>query len=348
MCRPAHGPNLITRNPAWGDVGRVRDRPDARRSGLALYLSSDYHPRMPLFLRKAWLPPLSLAFGLLAIGTSAIWIRLAGTSGVVAVLYRMAIGVLAISPLFIQQRRQRPHLTWAALWPALVAGVFFAGDLLAWSTGVVMSGATNPTLLANTAPLWVGLGAVLVFRERLGRRFWFGLVLTMVGAVAVLGLDAAESFRFGLGTFLGLLAGMFYGTYFLVTQKGRQRLDVISYFWVSSLAAALILFAAALVARQPLAGFSGATYAYLLALGLGPQALGWLAVNYAQGHLPASIVSPTMLGQPVVTAILAGPILGEWIGPWEAASGLVVLVGILLVHRSRGVESKRRDVAQRA
>ncbi|MGA9192745.1 MAG: DMT family transporter [Anaerolineales bacterium] len=284
---------------------------------------------------KPWLPPLALAFGLVTIGTSAILIRLAGTSGVVAVLYRMAIGVLAISPLFIQQRLSRSRITWAAIWPALLAGVFFAGDLLAWSTGVVMSGATNPTLLANTAPLWVGLGAVVLFREHLGGRFWLGLVLTMVGAAAVLGLDAVESVRLGLGTLLGLLAGMFYGTYFLVTQRGRQRLDVISYFWVSSLSATIILGAAALATGQQVVGFSRVTYMYLLALGLGPQALGWLAVNYAQGHLPASIVSPTMLGQPVVTAILAGPVLGEWISPLEAASGLVVLLGIWLVHRSR-------------
>jgi drug/metabolite transporter (DMT)-like permease len=299
-----------------------------------------YHASMPESDRRPWLPTLALAFGLLAIGTSAILIRLAGTSGVVAVFYRMAIGVLAILPLFLQQRRRRPPLTWQAVRPALLAGVFFSGDLLAWSTGVVMGGATNPTLLANTAPLWVGLGAVLVFHENLGRRFWIGLALTMVGAAAVLGMDAVESFQLGLGTLLGLVAGMFYGTYFLVTQRGRQRLDVISYFWISCLSSAVILGAASLLTGQQMVGFPRTSYLYLLALGLGPQALGWLAVNYAQGHLPASIVSPTMLGQPVVTAILAGPILAEWIGLWQAASGMLVLIGIWLVHRSRGADDR--------
>jgi drug/metabolite transporter (DMT)-like permease len=309
--------------------------PQYHGTRLAPHLASDYHRPMSTSSPHAWIAPLSLALGVVMIGASAILIRLAGTSGVVAVLYRMGIGTLAILPLFIQQRRRRPPLSWRSARPALLAGAFFAGDLLAWSTGVVMSGATNPTLLANTAPLWVGLGALFVFHERLGLRFWIGLVLAMGGAMAVLGLDSIESFRLGLGTGLGLLAGIFYGSYFLVTQRGRQRLDVVSYFWISSLTAAVILCMAALVTGQQVAGFSASTYLYLLALGLGPQALGWLAVNYAQGHLPASIVSPTMLGQPVVTAILAGPILGEWVAPWEAASGLVVLVGIWLVHRSR-------------
>ena len=285
--------------------------------------------------RTAWFPSFALAFGLLAIGTSAILIRMAGTSGVVAVLYRMAIGQAAILPFFLGGLRQGRRPTPRGLGLALLAGVFFAGDLLAWSTGVVMGGATNPTLLANTAPLWVGLGAMLLFHERQGRRFWLGLLLTMAGAITVLGLDALRSFDLGLGTLLGLVAGMFYGSYFLVTQRGRQAMDAVSFFWISSLSAALVLLVFALATHQPIFGYSRATYLVLMALGLGPQALGWLAVNFAQGHLRASIVSTTMLGQPVVTAILAGPILGELISPWQILSGLVVLAGIWIVHASR-------------
>ncbi len=65
------------------------------------------------------------------------------------------------------------------------------------------------------------------------------------------------------------------------------------------------------------------------------QVLGYLAINYALGVLPASIVSPTLLAQPVVTALLAGPLLGEWLNVWQVAGGLAVLSGIYLVHRSR-------------
>jgi drug/metabolite transporter (DMT)-like permease len=58
-------------------------------------------------------------------------------------------------------------------------------------------------------------------------------------------------------------------------------------------------------------------------------------INYALGYLPASIVSPTLLGQPVVTAILAGPLLGEDLSAWQILGGLAVLIGVYLVHHSR-------------
>jgi drug/metabolite transporter (DMT)-like permease len=65
------------------------------------------------------------------------------------------------------------------------------------------------------------------------------------------------------------------------------------------------------------------------------QVGGYLSIGYALGHLPASIVAPTLIGQPVVTALLAFPLLGEALRTQQWIGGLVVLLGIYLVHRSR-------------
>ncbi|HLF82125.1 MAG TPA: DMT family transporter, partial [Anaerolineales bacterium] len=71
---------------------------------------------------------------------------------------------------------------------------------------------------------------------------------------------------------------------------------------------------------------------------VGSQVLGYLAVTYALGRLPASLVAPTLLGQPVVTAALAVPLLGESISWLQAGGGMAVLAGVALVHRA-----SRRD-----
>jgi drug/metabolite transporter (DMT)-like permease len=90
-----------------------------------------------------------------------------------------------------------------------------------------------------------------------------------------------------------------------------------------------------LVTGSALTGYSNKTYLLFLAAALLPQLAGYLAMGYALGHLPASIVSPTMLGQPVLTALLAIPLLGETLQPAQWIGGLVVITGIYLVHRSR-------------
>ena len=86
--------------------------------------------------------------------------------------------------------------------------------------------------------------------------------------------------------------------------------------------------------RTPLSGYPAETYAYFLALALLVQILGWLSVSYVLGHLPAAVVSPTLLGQPVITALLAVPLLGETLSPRHIAGGIAVLAGVLIVHRS--------------
>ncbi len=280
---------------------------------------------------------LALAGGLAALGFSAIFVRWAGVPGTVAAFYRMAIGLGMLTIPYLASRQGRPRLRVREARVALIGGVFFALDLAFWSSGVMLSGATNPTLLANTAPIWVGLGAWLVLRERLPVRFWLGLALALAGATFVIGLDAVQSMRLGLGTLLGLLAGLFYGGYFLITQVGRRSLSALSYFWLSALSATLVLLVINLVLAHPLGGYAPHTYLSLLGLGVISQGAGWMAINYAQGHLPATTVAPTLLGQPVLTGLLAGPLLGEPLQPLQALGGAVVLVGIYIVHRSRQV-----------
>lgn len=281
---------------------------------------------------------LALAGGLVALGFSAVFVRLAEVPGSVASFYRMFIGLLFLTIPFANSRRAKPRPTWIAVRIALLGGLFFAIDLIFWATGVVLSGATNPTLMSNTAPLWVGLGTLLLFKEKLPAGFWWGLAIAMMGAVLVLGLDALKSFDLGLGTLYGLIAGIFYGGYFLVTQRGRRVLDAISYFWYSVLGATVVLFFINLALGNPLIGYSRGSYLALIGLGVVSQGLGWLAINYAQGHLSATVVSPTLLGQPVLTGLIAGPVLGEVLEPLQIAGGLAVLVGVYLVHRSRSGE----------
>ena len=296
--------------------------------------------------RSTLLPAyLALLAGILSTGFSGIFVFWANAPGPVTGFYRMAIATLAMAiPFWRQARRQRaprpgtipltpyPH---RALLLAVLGGALFASDLVFWNSGVLLSGATMPTLMGNTAPVWVGLGALVFFREKLTLSFWLGLLLAISGAVVILGLNLRQDFNLGLGTLLGLLSGIFYGGYYLVTQRGRQFLDTITYFWLATAIAVVVLFLLTQLLSQPLTGYPRQSYLSFLGLGLLVHAFGQYSFSYALGYLPASLVAPAGLGQPVVTALLAGPLLGQYLTPGQAAGGVAVLVGVLVVHRSR-------------
>ncbi len=279
---------------------------------------------------------LVLALSLLSMAFSGIFVSLAGAPGAVSGFYRMAVAAVALAIPFMRnvQRVGVPNRREVLI--AILAGLFFAFDLFFWNTGILISGATNPTLMGNTAPIWVGLGAMVFFNERPAGRFWLGLLVAIAGAAVILGVDTLNDV--GLGTFFGILSGMFYSGYFLVVQRSRQKLNTLTSFWLSTVATTLMLALMARLLGQPLTGYSNLTYLYLLALGLFVQVGGQMGVAYSLGYLPASIVSPTLLLQPVLTGLLAVPLLGEKLTWVQALGGAAVLAGVYIVHHSRRKE----------
>ena len=212
-------------------------------------------------------------------------VRWAAAPGVVSSFYRMAIAAVVVAAPFGIRVYKGSWPPWRAVRIALLGGIFFAFDLAAWASGVVLSGATNPTLLANTAPLWVGLGALIFFRQRLAPAFWIGTVLALMGAGLILGLEREGQL---IGSLLGLLASVFYAGYFLITQLGRQKLDSLSYFWLAAVSSAVMLLLLSLGLDQPLGGYPPATYRAFVAIAMITQILGYFAIGFALGYLPAS------------------------------------------------------------
>ncbi|RPJ44967.1 MAG: EamA family transporter, partial [Chloroflexi bacterium] len=85
----------------------------------------------------------------------------------------------------------------------------------------------------------------------------------------------------------------------------------------------------------PLGGYPPQTYLVFALNALIPQIIGYFSLTYAQGHLPAWIVSPTMIMQPVLTALLAFPLMGEALGLTQVIGGAAVVGGIYLINQAK-------------
>jgi drug/metabolite transporter (DMT)-like permease len=281
--------------------------------------------------------------GILATSMSAILVRWADAPATVNGFYRMTTAAILMSiPLVVQAKRQplvfdrsvdsglRRALAFAAL-----GGVFFALNLSAWNTGALVTSAANVSLLGNTTVIWVPLAGMLFFKVHLRPAFWLGLVLALSGAFVILGRDLVAHPTLGIGDSFALLASLFYTGYMLIMERVRAMLSTLISWWVSTVASALTMLLLTLALREPLAGYAWTSYAIFIVTALVIQIGGFLSLSYALGHLPASLVSITLLIQPVITAFLAIPLLGQAIAPIQAFGSGLVLTGIVIAHRSR-------------
>ncbi len=283
---------------------------------------------------------LFLGLGIFFISFSAIFTKWTQLPGVTSGFYRLAIAAAALALPYFKRRTQHPPLDRRVLALAALGGLWFALDTAMWNTSLTLTSAASATLLGNTSSILVALGAWLIFHERLRGRFWSGLFVALIGVLLVLSADwitpqdtAAIADTRTLGNLLALTAAFFYASYLLTTQHIRTSLDTVSYLFIMSGCGAIVLLSFNVARSMPLTGFPPPTWLALLALGLITHVGGWLSINYALGHIPASIVSVTLLGQPVLTAILAIPLLGEALFPLQLIGGILALIGIYIVNR---------------
>lgn len=278
---------------------------------------------------------LALAAGVLCISFTAILTKWAGVPGPAAAALRMtaATAVLTVPFAWHVRRSGLPHV--GVRW-GVMGGLWFAINLGLLSSALLLTSAANATLMDNTAPIWVGLGALIFFREKLRKRYWVGLGLALTGAAVVSGFRLAGDLRLNAGDALAFVGAVFYAGYLLNTQRARRDLDALTYLWLVAATAAVALVAFCLIRGLPLLGYSPRAYLSLIGMGVISQSAGWLLITYALGLLPASSAVVVLLAQPVLTGLLSIPLLGEPLVVRQVAGGALLLTGIALCLRSNG------------
>lgn len=282
------------------------------------------------------IPYVAMAIGVVLIGFSAIFVKWAGAAGVpgpVSAFYRLLFASGLLVPLWAVRLRQG-HGTppsWKTVGLALLCGIFFATDLGCWNVSLLLIPAADATLLGNTAPLWVGLAARVWLKERLGPRYWLGMGLALMGCWLLLGRGGLE-LHLGKGGLLALAAAVAYGAYILMTSRVRARLDTVGFMTLATIGGTASLLFLCLLLGHSLVGFPTSAWAAMFAQGVLTHFCGWLLASYALGHIPASAASVSLMGQALVTALLAIPLLGEGLTLVQAAGGTLVLGGIGVVN----------------
>ena len=280
---------------------------------------------------KAWF---ALAVGIVCIGFSAIFVKLAGVPGPVSAFYRVLIAAAVLAPLWLGQGGRLPPP--ADLRLIVVAGLFFGIDIAMWNTSILLTSAATATLLANNSPLWVGLAGFLLFHERLSRVYWLGLAVALAGMMGLVGGDAYRQLHLSTGNLLAVGASVFYAGFILATHRARARVGLLTVMTISTVTSTLVLLVINLALGTVLTGYPPRAWLALAGMGLISQLGGWWGINYALGHLRAAPVSVCLLAQVMVTALAAMPILGEFMKANQIAGGVLVLAGIYLVTRSTG------------
>lgn len=297
-------------------------------------------------------PILVLFFGVLAISSGSILVRLAqgqDMPSLVIAAWRLTLASAVLLPLAITRRREElRHMSPSAWGLALLSGFMLALHFATWITSLAYTSVASSTVLVTTTPLWVGLAAPFLLKEQLSSALKTGIALAMLGSVligvadVVAVIDGRLSFSLTeftdqsnplLGNVLALGGALAASIYLIIGRRLRHGMSLLTYITVVYTTAACFLVAMALGKGLDLTGYSTVAYFVMVLMALFPQLIGHSSYNWALGHLPAATVSVAVIGEPIGATILALLIFLEVPGVLTLAGSTLLLAGIVYATR---------------
>ena len=277
----------------------------------------------------------AVAVGVLAVSAAAILIRLAAAPALAVAFWRCALGAAVLLPpaLYLGEKFPRGR----DLWVGIASGVALGAHFGFWISSLDYTSVAASVVLVSTQPVFVALLAYLLFGERTSPLSFGGILLALAGTAVIAG-DGSVGSAALFGNVLALVGAVAVAVYVLIGRSSRTGgIGVLPYSVVVYSAAALTLLPVALLFEVELWGYSGETWLWLWAITLGPQILGHTVFNWALGYVEASIVSATILAEPVFSALLAWLILSERPGVPTVLGGAVVLAGLFVLLKGRRI-----------
>jgi len=299
-------------------------------------------------------PMVGVAVAIAAVSTSAIFVRWSGAPSVVKALYRVLFMTAAVAPFALRDAGDLRAIVGRDLAFAVVSGLALAAHFASFFESLEWTTVAASVTLITTQPIFVAVGAATLLDERLTPRMVGGMAVALAGAftmsvgplvvdpligggdvAAALAATFAGSSAQLYGNALALTGALVGAVYTLSGRSLRQRLSLFAYTFVVYAVCTVALGVLAVGTGAPLLGYPRSEWLLFLGMALLPGMFGHTVINWALKYVKSSVVSISLLGEPVGSGLLALALLGEVPAGVTVLGGVVVLVGIFVTTRAR-------------
>ncbi len=298
-------------------------------------------------------PIVLIPVGIAAVSMSSILIRFAQgyISSLSIAAFRLLIAVVLILPFVVLRHHlelrsfSKPDLVYT-----LMSGLLLAVHFASWITSLEYTSVASSVVLVSTTPLWVAAASPLLLNERVERRVWLGLVITLMGGLVIAFSDSCartgwnwtcislQNLRDGntlRGDLLAVLGAVSGAGYLIIGRRLRKKYSLLPYILLVYGAAAVLLALSVLLIEGIPPVFPPKVYFWLILLAIFPQLIGHSIFNWALRYLPVGYVSVTLLGEPLGSTILAYIILREIPNQLKIFGAILILSGIVIASLSQ-------------
>lgn len=296
-------------------------------SSNSLYTKGDFTLRFPPFN-----PYIAVIIGVIAVSTSAIFVKLASDApaGIVA-FYRLAFATILMLPIIlIKYRKEIKEINRRDWLLASLSGIFLALHFILWFESLHYTSVASSVVLVTLQPIFAFVGTYIFFGERFSVGAIISMFITLVGSFIIGWGDFQISNLALLGDILALLGAVAITGYFLLGQRLRRSLSLITYTFIVYGISSLVLLLYNIVLQNNFVNYSIDYWMIFLALAIIPTFFGHTLFNWALKWLSTSTISMAIVFEPIGATALAYFILGEKVTSMQWLGGTIVIFGLFL------------------
>lgn len=276
-----------------------------------------------------------LPFGVAAISTSGVLIRLTTAPPLVTAAVRMVVtSALLLAVALIRHQDELRRLDSPTLRLMVGGGLLLGVHFALWTNALFWTSVASAVLLVDTHPVAVALAARFFLGEVTPRQVWIGIGITLAGSLLVAAGDLEFGGRALVGDLMAASSAAMFAGYLVIGRHVRQGMSLPVYTGIVYGVATLALFVMIAVMRVPLTSVTGQDLVVWGLLVLFPTLGGHTVLNWALRHVPAAVVGVSMLAEPVLTTTWAWLVLGEPPSPTAVIGGAVILTGLYIALRA--------------
>jgi len=279
----------------------------------------------------------SLSAGLLTFGFAAILVRLADADPTAVVMVRTVGAFFFLLPFYWTRpaTERTPFSGKDGLLFAL-AGIMLGLHFTLWTSSLSYTSVASASVLVCIHPIILIIAERIFFKFRFAGGVWLGVITAFAGSV-LLGLTD-ESSSIGshplIGNTLAFLAAVAFVVYILIGQELRKKAGWLEYIFPVYTWSAIFCTAIFILSGFPL-GEGSMFWIASIGLALGPQLIGHGAMNYAVKYVQPTMLSMSILVEPILATGFAILIFAEVPSFLSFVAMSIIVAGLILAWFSR-------------
>lgn len=280
---------------------------------------------------------LMVAGGVL-LGTLGIFLEEAGQSPLMAVWFRCAFGLLALTAWFaITRRWGELRLSGTARIAAVSAGVLAVLNWVLFFEAIERTSIGVATVVVHVQPFLVMAFGAWWWKERISRAQGIAALAALIGLAlasgwvdgALTGAGWSSTYLWGIG--LALLNSVGYAALTLIALRARSVSPLALAWWQCAVGAVVLVWWPLTQGWPPF----GPAWGWLIGLGVIHTGFAYVVLYAGVARLPAGRVAVLQFVYPASAVAVEWAVYGRALSPSQLAGVLMMLVALVVVGTQR-------------